>query len=260
MFDISKKFLENLGLKISVNFAKPEKSKTKCVAFGTKQDPVISIKLNNFDIPWADQYKHLGHILYRDGSLNHDVDFKKRLFIGSFFELKQELKNQDPLVFMNLIKVYMSHFYGSNLWNLFDIDNIYIAWNKVIRIVFNLPYRTHRYLLEPYSGFTHLFSLLTNRFLKFYETLFYSDKNVIRNLRIIQENDCRSTFGINIRNICMRNNTENIFDCQKFGVKYFPIDNNDLWRVNFLKDLCESNNSFLSEDELNDIIEFVACN
>ena len=104
----------------------------------------------------------------------------------------------------------MSHFYGSNLWNLFDIDNIYIAWNKVIRIVFNLPYRTHRYLLEPYSGFTHLFSLLTNRFLKFYETLFYWDKNVIRNLRIIQENDCRSTFGINIRNICMRNNTENI--------------------------------------------------
>ena len=94
----------------------------------------------------------------------------------------------------------------------------------------------------------------------FYETSFYSDKNVIRNLRIIQKNDCRSTFGLNIRNICMRNNTENIFDCQKFGVKYFPIDNNDLWRVNFLKDLCESNNSFLSEDELNDIIEFVACN
>ena len=62
----------------------------------------------------------------------------------------------------------------------------------------------------------------------------------------------------------MRNNTENIFDCQKFGVKYFPIDNNDLWRVNYLKKLYESKNSLkiigYSEDELNDIIEFVACN
>ena len=42
---------------------------------------------------------------------------------------------------MNLIKVYLSHIYGSNLWNLFDIDNIYIAWNnKVIRIVSNVLY------------------------------------------------------------------------------------------------------------------------
>ena len=107
MFDISKIFLENLGFKISVNFAKPEKFKTKCVAFGIKQESAISVKLNNFDIPWADQDKHLGHILYRDGSLKHDVDFKKRLFISSFFELQQELKNQDPLVLMNLIKVCM---------------------------------------------------------------------------------------------------------------------------------------------------------
>ena len=57
---------------------------------------------------------------------------------------------------------------------------------------------------------------------------------------------------------------KNIFDCQKFGVKYFLIDNNDLWRVNFLKELYESKNSLeingFSEDELNDIIEFVACN
>ena len=63
---------------------------------------------------------------------------------------------------MNLIMIYLSHFYGSNLWNLFDIDNIFIAWNKVVRIVNNLPYRAHRYLLEPFSGFTHVFTFLTN--------------------------------------------------------------------------------------------------
>ena len=259
MFDITKKFLVDLGLKISVNHDNPEKSKTKCMAFGTKRSPIIFIKLNEFEIPWTDSYKHLGHILYKDGSLKHDVERKRNVFIGSFFELKQELKNQNPLVFMNLIMVYLSHFYGSNLWNLFDIDNIYIAWNKVIRIVFNLPYQTHRYLLEPFSGFKHLFSLLTNRFLKFYETLYYSDKAIIQNLRFFQENDCRSTFTINIRNICRRNNVDNIFDCEKNGVKYFPIDENEIWRVNFLKDLLDSND-FLTENELKDIINHVACN
>ena len=259
MFDITKKFLVDLGLKISVNHDNPEKSKTKCMAFGTKRSPIIFIKLNEFEIPWTDSYKHLGHILYKDGSLKHDVERKRNVFIGSFFELKQELKNQNPLVFMNLIMVYLSHFYGSNLWNLFDIDNIYIAWNKVIRIVFNLPYQTHRYLLEPFSGFKHLFSLLTNRFLKFYETLYYSDKAIIQNLRFFQENDCRSTFTINIRNICRRNNVDNIFDCEKNGVKYFPIDENELCRVNFLKDLLDSDD-FLTENELKDIINHVACN
>ena len=123
----------------------------------------------------------------------------------------------------------------------------------------NLPHQTHRYLLEPFSGFRHLFSLLTNRFLKFYATIYHSDKAIIQNLRLIQESDCRSTFAINIRNICRSNNVNNIFDCKKNGVKYFPIDENELWRVNFLKDLCDCN-EFLTENELKDIINYVACN
>ena len=127
---------------------------------------------------------------------------------------------QHPIVFMNLTIVYLSHFYGSNLWNLFDIENICIAWNKIIRNLFNLPYCTHRYLLEPYSGFTHVFTMLTNRFMKFYSTLYYSSKNVVTNLRRCQENDCRSNFGLNIRNICLHNDTLDIFKCNKNSVKY----------------------------------------
>ena len=263
MFDIAKKFLENLGLKISVNINSPEKSKTKCLAFGTKNDPLTFIKLNDFNIPWCDKYKHLGHMFYRDGSLNLDVDLKKRIFIGTFFELKQELKSPDPNVFMNLVLLYISHFYGSNLWNLFDISPIYTAWNKIVRIIFDLPYRTHRYLLEPVTGFHHIFTLLINRFLKFYSTLFNSDKKVISNLRLCQEKDCRSTFGLNIRNITLANNTFNIFDCERFSIKYFPMNENETWRVNSLKELMLCKDLFeingFTEDEINDLIYFIAC-
>ena len=59
-------FLDNLGLKISVNQSDPRKSKTKCLAFGLKRDPLVNLKYNNFKIPWCDSYKHLGHTLYRD--------------------------------------------------------------------------------------------------------------------------------------------------------------------------------------------------
>ena len=74
---------------------------------------------------------------------------------------------------MNLILIYNSHFYGSNLWDLFAINDVYIAWNNVLRTVFDLPRCTHRYLLEPVTEFKHLFTLLINRFIKFYQTFFW---------------------------------------------------------------------------------------
>ena len=78
-------------------------------------------------------------MLYRDGSLKLDVDLKRRSFIGTFHELRQGLKWQHPSVYTNFIVIYISHFYGSNLWNLFDMDDVCIAWNNVVRNVFSLP-------------------------------------------------------------------------------------------------------------------------
>ena len=130
-----------------------------------------------------------------------------------------------------------------------------------MRIVFNLPYCTHRYLLEPFSGVTHLQTMLTNRFLKFYETLYLSEKQVISNLRLVQENDCRSTFGLNVRNICLKNNCNNIGECKKNAIKYCPIDDNEIWRVDFLKELIALKKSPIvsgfSKNELDDIINHV---
>ena len=105
--------------------------------------------------------------------------------------------------------------------------------------------------------------MLTNRFLKFYSTLYFCDKNVVANLRRCQENDCRSNFGLNIRNLCLANDTLDIFECKKNSAKYFPINDCELWRVNFLKEILEiiSSNSIsgFTNDELNDLLNFVAC-
>ena len=263
MLNLAKTLLEKLGLKISVNHVTPKKSKTKCVGFGIKQDP-LPITLDGINLPWSDSYIHLGHVLSKDGSLSADVDLKRRSFVGKFHEFRQELKNPYPIVFMNLILIYNSHFYGSNLWNLFAISDVYTAWNNVLRMVFNLPRRTHRYLLEPVTDFKHLFTLLTNRFLKFYSTLFLSGKNIISNLRRIQEKDCRSNFGSNIKNICRLNNTTDIQTCLKDSVRYFPINVSDSWRVNFLKELISiKNNTYELEGfppaEIDFLIENLAC-
>ena len=214
MLSLTQDILNNLGLKLSVNHVEPHKSKTKCVAFGLSNNPA-PLLLDGSPLPWCDSYKHLGHILYRDGSLKLDVEKRRTSFIGTFHALRQELKQQNPTVLMELIDIYLAHFYGSNLWNLSNIDCVYTTWNNVLRNVYQLPPRTHRYILEPFTERSHLFTRLTNRFINFYKTLFFSSKNVIRTLVMSQMSDCRSSFGSNIKMICRYNGTTDIFLCKK---------------------------------------------
>lgn len=263
MVSLANKTFNDLGLKISVNHENPEKSKTKCLAFGLKNDPA-PIYLDGSPLPWCDSYKHLGHILCKDGSLKMDIDKKRTSFIGMFHALRQELKQQHPLVYMQLIDIYLAHFYGSNLWNLFDIEKLYKSWNNVLRNVYGLPYKTHRYILEPFTDQKHIFTKLTNKFINFYKSLFNSNKSVIRTLLLSQESDCRSNFGINTKMICQYNLTNSIFSCKKDFIKYKNIAESDVWRIGFLNELIDAKNYKLlpnfSDLELNSIIEFVACN
>ena len=108
MFNISQKYFEELDLIISFYHVNPEKSNTKCLAFGVKNDP-RPIHFNASSIPWVSKFKHLGHILYKDGNSPHDTVHKMNIFIGKL------LKNNDPLIYIKLIKVYLYDFYGSNI-------------------------------------------------------------------------------------------------------------------------------------------------
>ena len=235
MIDLTNEYLISLGLSISINFVNPQKSKTKCIAFGMKHNP-LPVNLNGINLPWCDTYEHLGHLLYKDGTLQRDCDLKRRSFIGQFHALRQEIKYQKPIVFLKLINIYLSHFYGSNLWNLFDCESLYITWNNVIRNIFNLPKRTHRYLIEPVSEFPHLKCMLTNRFMKFFLSLYNSDKIVIKNLVNTQLFDARSTFGANVLNLCIYNNDFNPFNFCK-NIKYHEIPADEIWRVSLIKEI-----------------------
>ena len=263
MINITCDFFNDIGLTISVNHVDPAKSKTKCVAFGVKTNPT-KVKLNGVNLPWSDCVNHLGHLIYKDGTFKLDSEEKRKSFIGQFHALRQELGYQSPVVFMKLINVYLLSFYGSNLWDLFSCDKVYTTWNNIIRNVFELPACTHRYFIEPISETTHLFTVLINRFINFYKNLRVSDKLIISNLRNVQENDMRSTFGRNLQNICVYTGIDVMYlDQAKNEVKYNDISEIDLWRVSMLKELLDSKNSnlntFLNYDEILEMINYLAC-
>ena len=112
MVDICKKFCDTHGIKISVD-RDPKKSKTKTVAFNCKSKNLSSVILNNIPIPWSDNYKHLGHYIYSDEDMFHDLNAKCGEFNSKVHALRQEIGDQNPMVFMKLVNIYLA---GQLLW------------------------------------------------------------------------------------------------------------------------------------------------
>ena len=57
--------------------------------------------------------------------------------------------------------------------------DIYVAWQKAIRRILNLPYNTHRYLLPFVAVSSHIRFNLVNRFNNFFTALMSSDNKII---------------------------------------------------------------------------------
>ena len=98
MLDIKQKFFDDIDLIISYNFDEPAKSKTKCMAFGFKNNP-DPIFLDGCPIPWVDKFKHLGHIKME---IHFMTQFKRKIFLlANFIPYANSSKIKIPLFILN---------------------------------------------------------------------------------------------------------------------------------------------------------------
>ena len=77
---------------------------------------------------------------------------------------------------------YCMSLYGCELWNYNSryINDIYVAWRKVIRKLFKLPYRTHNYLV---CGIVECIAVkLDRRLTKFVDSMINSKNSTVREL------------------------------------------------------------------------------
>ena len=51
------------------------------------------------------------------------------------------------------------------------VSKLYTAWNTAIRILFDVPRDTHRYLIESFSQCLHVKTMLASKCVSFYETI-----------------------------------------------------------------------------------------
>ena len=150
---------------------------------------------------------------------------------------------------LKLVNTYITSFYGSSLWDLNSesSNKLWTAWNKKINTIFQLPFGTHRYILNELSTLPHLKTMLSKRFLKFQKNLSACKKPQVSYLRSIQEVDHRSSYGRNYESLCVN------------GVdgEYFPVPAAETWRMPLIHDLLCCNISGFSEKETQDMLKYI---
>ena len=84
----------NLQFSTDIN---PKKSKTKCMAFLSKERELVKIKLNNNDLPWEPEAVHLGNTFENKlNGMKADINRKRAKYVQRNIELNQEFGFATP--------------------------------------------------------------------------------------------------------------------------------------------------------------------
>ena len=104
---------------------------------------------------------------------------------------------------------YCCSFHGSSLWNLSacDVNKLYIAWNKAIRRLLNIPYNTHTKLLPVLVNSVPVTDQLFKRFASLYINMLQCDNKRVAFLARRASCNVRGIIGSNVAAFCLRYDT-----------------------------------------------------
>ena len=268
MLKVCERYAGEHNLKFSTN-TNPNKSKTKCMAFLSKDRPLRKLKLCGHELPWVEKGKHLGVKVTNDprSILGEDVMEKRARYIQSNNELMQEFSftHSRTKAFVN--RVFNSHFYGSVLWNLYERESnmLYNTWSVSVRKMFRVDRKTHRYLIEPMSRMQHIKSALRQRFIGFMKRLASSRKSVLRHAFKVFSKDCRSTTGANVRNILLESGAvlfEQLSMSDIRRIEFHRTPTEEQWRISVINDLINIRDGMdddigWTKDDINETLEYL---
>ncbi len=184
--------------------------KTTCILFVTSAAGCKCISVNDNEIMWSNRVKHLGKdVIVIDCELSDvsDSNSKKGHFIASVNWFVSHFSGQvPPDCYLRLFQAYCSH-YGSVLWELNGkgFSSFCISWNKGVRRVIGIPYKTHTALLGPIIDSCHVYIVLVKLFCKFVDSILTSDNEIVNVIITKAIASAQSPIGTNIAILRNRN-------------------------------------------------------
>ena len=165
---------------------------------------------------------------------------------------------------------YCMSLYGCELWNYNSryINDIYVAWRKVIRKLFKLPYRTHNYLV---CGIVECITVkLDRRLTKFVHSMINSKNSTVRELIANFLTTESSVFAENCRYLMYKYDISvfacygSLYDVMNCIKNIQNVSNEHASNIASIKELCKIRDkvvySELSPLEANTLIELICTN
>ena len=266
MLQTCQEYAASHNLKFSTD-PDPNKCKTKLMAFLKHPRILPSLSLCGIPLPWVNKLKHLGNTVANvvDGcQLDQKINNAK--YIEKNNTLCQELHFAHPQSLFKVNTIYNSHYTGSQLWDLGgrEMEKMEATYNRSVKIMYNLPWATHRNLIEPLTGVPHMKRILVWRYQGFIRKLQNSKKKALRNLLNLVKNDVRTTTGSNLRKIMLlsgKNTIKEVLD-SRLDFEYHKLEEEEVWKESMLKEIIDIQNEentmeALDNDELTDILEYL---
>ena len=244
MLNIAESYANSHGLKFSTH-PDPKKSKTKCISWMQSPRPLRKLRLCGNLLPWVNEVLHLGNtITTSENIVEQDMKIKNARFISKNIEINQEFYFAAPATRLLVNDIYNNSWFGSVVWDLFCPTAVKLesSWNRSVKITMDLPYGTHRSLIEPLSGRKHLKRVFMKRFLQMISKIRSSTKPILRTLLSTIELDTRSTTGNNLREMMLLMDKTSIYDITPEDADHFPFFptlEENLWKTEVIQCLLE---------------------
>ena len=182
----------------------PNKSKLLC--YNADLTGVVpQLYLNGEIIPVVESDKHLGNYI--------STNIHDRNIIGSVSDLYQrsnwvisDFRACDSNTLDNLHRTYCMHMYGCELWDLNCnyVTDFKVAWRKIKRRIWRLPYRAHNVIVHSLSY--DIDHQLDTRMTKFVYSCLNHSNSVCRSLLSSKLHCVRSTFAANYKYLSYKYN------------------------------------------------------
>ena len=182
----------------------PNKSKLLCYNADLTR-VVPQLYLNGEIIPVVESDKHLGNYI--------STNIHDRNIIGSVSDLYQrsnwvisDFRACDSNTLDNLHRTYCMHMYGCELWDLNCnyVTDFKVAWRKIKRRIWRLPYRAHNVIVHSLSY--DIDHQLDTRMTKFVYSCLNHSNSVCRSLLSSKLHCVRSTFAANYKYLSYKYN------------------------------------------------------
>ena len=184
----------------------PSKSKSKCIFMVGKKRNLVKpapLMLAGRELPWVQSATHLGHELHESGTMEHDANIKRAVFIDKSVEIRSAFKFASPVEVLHALKVYCSSFYGSMLWDLSGdgAAKIFHAWNTAVKLCWDCPRETRTYLVQQVLSCnqTSARTDLLARYATFFRGLRFSTSLEVSTMANLVARDIQTTTAKNLK-------------------------------------------------------------